>query len=65
MTNLFAAIRRSIAADDAFFTETSEGRRWSYGDVLRWLGRIAGAIHTLGIQPGDRVAVQVEKSAEV
>ena len=62
--HLFDAIRRSIVADDAVFIETSEGRCWSYGDMLRWSGRIAGAIDTLGIRPGDRVAVQVEKSAE-
>ena len=49
--HLFDAIRRSIVADDAVFIETSEGRRWSYGDMLRWSGRIAGAIDTLGIRP--------------
>src|SRR5262245_25957418 len=62
--HLFDAIRRSIVADDAVFIETREGRRWSYGDIVRWSGRMAGAIGTLGIRPGDRVAVQVEKSPE-
>ena len=62
--HLFDAIRRSIAADDAIFIETAEGRRWTYGDMVEWSGRIAGAIDTLGVRPGDRVAVQVEKSAE-
>ena len=60
--HLFDAIRRSIPADDAVFIETAE-RRWTYGDMLEWSGRIAGAIDTLGVRPGDRVAVQVEKSA--
>lgn len=62
--HLFDAIRRSIAADDAIFIETAEGRRWTYGDMVQWSGRIAGAMDTLGIRPGDRVAVQVEKSAQ-
>ncbi|QND53301.1 malonyl-CoA synthase [Phyllobacterium sp. 628] len=62
--HLFDALRRCIADDDAVFIETGEGRIWTYGDMLQWSGRIAGAIDTLGIRPGDRVAVQVEKSAE-
>jgi malonyl-CoA/methylmalonyl-CoA synthetase len=61
---LFDAIRRSNTKSDAIFIETAEGRRWTYGDMVEWSGRIAGAIDTLGVRPGDRVAVQVEKSAE-
>jgi malonyl-CoA/methylmalonyl-CoA synthetase len=62
--HLFDAIRRSIPSEDAPFIEMVEGRCWTYGDMLHWSGKIAGAIDTLGIRPGDRVAVQVEKSAE-
>jgi malonyl-CoA/methylmalonyl-CoA synthetase len=62
--HLFDAIRHSIPAEDAVLIETGDGRKWTYGDMLQWSGRIAGAIDTLGIRPGDRVAVQVEKSPE-
>ena len=62
--HLFDAIRGSIAKNDAIIIETAKGNRWTYGDMIDWSGRIAGAIDTLGVRPGDRVAVQVEKSAE-
>ncbi|WP_163468721.1 AMP-binding protein, partial [Klebsiella michiganensis] len=44
--------------------ETGDGRTWTYGDMLRCSGQIASTLGDLGVVPGDRVAVQVEKSAE-
>jgi malonyl-CoA/methylmalonyl-CoA synthetase len=38
------------------------GRIWSYSELIAESGRLAGALISLGIEPGDRVAVQVEKS---
>ncbi|AUX79263.1 malonate--CoA ligase [Sinorhizobium fredii] len=61
--HLFDAIR-AAASGDAPFIRINGGRTWTYGDALASSGRIASAIDTLGIRPGDRVAVQVEKSAE-
>jgi len=61
--HLFDAIRRA-AAPQSTFIETPEGRRWTYADMLAWSARLAGALVALGVAPGDRVAVQVEKSAE-
>ncbi|MEK1888432.1 MAG: malonyl-CoA synthase [Phyllobacterium sp.] len=61
--HLFDAIRHSIACDDAIFIETADGQRWTYGAMVEWSGRIAGAIDALGVRSGDRVAAQVEKSA--
>ncbi len=60
--HLFDAIRASAKSGDAIFIETIDGRRWTYGDALRLSGQIASAIDVLGIRPGDRVAVQVDKS---
>ena len=60
--HLFDAIRDSAGTGDAIFIETIDGRRWTYADALRISGQIAGAIETLGVRPGDRVAVQIEKS---
>ena len=61
--HLFDAIRVA-AAPDAVFIETAEGRQWTYGDMIALSGRLAAALHRLGVGAGDRVAVQVEKSPE-
>ncbi|EKF18560.1 malonate--CoA ligase [Nitratireductor pacificus] len=61
--HLFDAIR-AAARPEATFIETMDGRRWTYGDMLAQSARLAGALTRLGVQPGDRVAVQVEKSPE-
>ncbi len=61
--HLFDAIR-TAAPGDAPFIRTAEGRTWTYNNALALSGRIASAIDTLGVRPGDRVAVQVDKSAE-
>jgi len=61
--HLFDAVR-AAAAPEAVFIETAEGRRWTYGDMLRLSGQFAHALARLGVTPGDRVAVQVEKSPE-
>ncbi|WP_337181930.1 malonyl-CoA synthase [Shinella sp.] len=61
--HLFDAIR-AAATSEATFIETAEGRRWTYGDMIRLSGQMAGMLRRLGVAPGDRVAVQVEKSPE-
>ena len=61
--HLFDAIRRA-ARPDAIFIETAEGQTLTYGEMLDQSGRIASALYALGVRPGDRVAVQVEKSPE-
>ncbi len=61
--HLFDAIR-TAAPGHAPFIRIDSTRTWTYDDALALSGRIAGAMDTLGVRPGDRVAVQVEKSAE-
>lgn len=63
MNHLFDAIR-AAARPEASFIETVSGPTWTYDEMLALSGRIAGALVRLGVQPGDRVAVQVEKSPE-
>ncbi len=48
----------------ALFLETPDGGRFTYGDLEAASARYAGLLTGLGVQPGDRVAVQVEKSPE-
>ncbi|MDX3926329.1 MAG: malonyl-CoA synthase [Shinella sp.] len=61
--HLFDAIRAAVKSGDMFI-QTPDGRTWTYGDMLAQSGRLAGALDTLGVRPGDRVAAQVEKSPE-
>ena len=42
----------------------ADGRVWTYQDVERASARMANLIVALGLQPGDRVAAQVEKTPE-
>jgi malonyl-CoA/methylmalonyl-CoA synthetase len=46
------------------FLKTPEGRCVTYAALRESSGRIASALTRLGVEPGDRVAVQVDKSPE-
>ncbi|GIK99016.1 MAG: malonyl-CoA synthase [Alphaproteobacteria bacterium] len=62
--SLFELIRSRIPAQDKTFLEMADGRRIGYRELLERSGRIANALVLRGVEPGDRVAVQVEKSPE-
>ncbi len=62
--NLFDILQSGIADPDATAIETAAGERISYGDLVARTGRLANALVSLGVAPGDRVAAQVEKSVE-
>ncbi|ASY61084.1 malonyl-CoA synthase [Sinorhizobium sp. CCBAU 05631] len=62
--HLFDSICNSIKSPDAVFIETDDGTTWTYRDMLECSARIANAIVVCGVDPGDRVVVQVPKSAE-
>jgi malonyl-CoA/methylmalonyl-CoA synthetase len=62
--NLFALIRQSIPSPAKVFLQDAAGAAIIYGDMLSRTAQIANVLVARGVKPGDRVAVQVEKSAE-
>ncbi|TBW57669.1 malonyl-CoA synthase [Marinobacter halodurans] len=64
--NLFATFDAKMRArGGSNFITTPDGKTYSYAEALATSERIAGALKALGVEPGDRVAVQVDKSPEV
>ena len=49
---------------DALLLETEKGARFSYEDAETLSAKLANGLSELGLQPGDRVTVQVDKSPE-
>ena len=63
MTNLYELIHRRLqAAPQRIAIETPDGGRLTYGGLDERCARLAARLARLGVHPGDRVAVQVEKS---
>ncbi|HEX4736805.1 MAG TPA: malonyl-CoA synthase [Allosphingosinicella sp.] len=60
--NLFGLIRGRIADPNADFLIEPDGTRLSYGEMLERSGRLANLFVRLGVRPGDRIAIQAEKS---
>ena len=64
--NLYACLVGRFPEDPASrpFAILPDGRSYSYADLDATSARFANALISLGVQPGDRVAVQAEKSIE-
>jgi len=62
--NLFTRFAQLLPEGDAPFIHDVHGRDCSYRELLDRTARIALALRSAGVQPGDRVAAQVDKSAE-
>ena len=63
--NLFAALRAAFPTDlDAVAVETDDGLSYSWRDLDHASARIANLLDALELEPGARIAVQVEKSVE-
>lgn len=63
--HLVAALRASsIGREDALLAQTGAGETLSYGAFFAGAEKMAAVLVALGVVPGDRVAVQINKSLE-
>ncbi len=62
MTDLFSALNGAVTDPSRTLFEKSDGTSISYGEAFALSARYANALKRLGVAPGDRVAVQVDKS---
>src|ERR1700693_3032422 len=57
-------VEESPGSAQRVFLKTLQGREISYAELRELSGRIACALIRRGVLPGERVALQVDKSAE-
>ena len=63
--NLFSILHeRGFSNPGAPCLTIHGGRRWTYGEIDALSAQMAGALMATGARPGDRISVQIEKSAE-
>lgn len=60
---LYVALRAGFAPNKPFLVIPG-GRVWTYGEMEMLAARLAAGFHSIGMAPGDRLCVQVDKSPE-
>lgn len=66
MGNLYSIYREGFPKDlRNIFLENCDGSSITYEDLEEQSSQYANGFNDLGLQPGDRVSVQVDKSPEV
>ena len=66
MANLYTRLESGFPADgNAPFAVTNDGAVLTYGDIRGQSARYANLLHSLGVAPGDRVAIQAPKSLDM
>ena len=61
---LYDTVSRRFPAPEKAFIENHDGVVTTYRDLADGSARMANALIALGVEPGDRVAVQIDKSPE-
>ena len=61
---LYDIVSRRFPAPEKAFIENHDGVVTTYRDLADGSARMANALIALGVEPGDRVAVQIDKSPE-
>ncbi|MCT4558660.1 MAG: malonyl-CoA synthase [Pelagimonas sp.] len=65
MSNLlYDTLLGSRSTSSAPFLRHPDGDHTSYADFVGRVAQFAGAVSTQGMRPGDRIAIQLEKSAD-
>ena len=64
VTSLPALARSRMRDGGKVFIRNGDGRNFSFDETWALAGRLAGALRAHGVESGDRVAVQVDKSPE-
>jgi malonyl-CoA/methylmalonyl-CoA synthetase len=63
--NLYSLFEQRFPSDaDAVFLDGIDGRQLRYSEIPRRSGQMLSLLRRLGVEKGDRVVVQVEKSIE-
>ena len=62
MQNFYSYCRQRFEDDDLFLNDISSGNQFNYGDLHKESGLIANKLKKLGLQKGDRVLFQLDKS---
>ncbi len=60
--NLFARLFDHLDDPERLAIETVDGQRISYGELIARAGKVANVLVSRGVEVGDRVAAQTEKS---
>jgi malonyl-CoA/methylmalonyl-CoA synthetase len=63
--NLFDLVAARAPNPEKLALETADATSLTYGELFARSAQAAGALVALGVKPGDRVAAQIEKSADV
>jgi malonyl-CoA/methylmalonyl-CoA synthetase len=63
-SNLYSCFRRRFPTSSKVLLTTGSGESFTYGDAEQRSAQVANALVELGLEVGDRVSVQVEKSPE-
>jgi malonyl-CoA/methylmalonyl-CoA synthetase len=61
---LFDGLLSGRETDPRRLLDVPGGRCWSYAELVELSGRFANLLQVSGVVPGDRIAVQVQKSVE-
>jgi malonyl-CoA/methylmalonyl-CoA synthetase len=64
-SNIYDLIHARAPRLDKMAMESPDGFSLTYGELFDRAGQAANALVALGVEPGDRVAVQIDKSPDV